>query len=137
MTNHAIPAQFIPAQFIPAQFIPMQALEPRFISGGKNMKNTILPISLLTGLVLFLASCGNAAPPAEKTYTLTVSNLCPISVTVSIDNVSRGIFAPAQARDFTLTQGSHSVKAVPAGGGTPFEQSITLIQNDVYTISCG
>ena len=99
MTNHAIPAesipaqfipaQFIPAQFIPAQFIPVQALEPRFISGGKNMKNTILPISLLTGLVMFLASCGNAAPPAEKTYTLTVSNLCPISVTVSIDNVDR------------------------------------------------
>jgi hypothetical protein len=117
------------------------ALEPTQAIGGtmKQFQTSIklLSISLLAGLSLLLASCGNAAPPAEKTYTLTVSNLCPISVMVSIDNVSRGIFAPAQARDFTLTQGSHSVKAVPAGGGTPFEQSITLIQNDVYTISCG
>jgi hypothetical protein len=119
------------------------ALEPIHLIGGTTMKHfklmtiKLLTIPLLAGLLMLLNACGNAAPPAEKTYTLTVSNLCPISVTVSIDNVSRGIFAPAQARDFTLTQGSHSVKAVPAGGGTPFEQSITLIQNDVYTFTCG
>ena len=83
------------------------------------LKTPVFAVSLLAGLTLLLASCGNSAPPAEKTYTLTVSNLCPISVNVFIDNSAKGIFAPAQARDYTLTQGAHSIKAVPSGGGTP------------------
>jgi hypothetical protein len=101
------------------------------------MKHLNPMIPLLAGLLMFLASCSNAAPPAEKMYTLTVSNLCPIAVTVFIDNNPRGIFAPLQARDFTLTQGTHAIKAVPSGGGTPFEGSHLLLQNDIYTISCG